>query len=124
MAQFETAFYLGVATETGYSGVEVETNFFIALSVEEGLTPEQGREFLKHLKEALVNTAIVGLPDIENVVSRTIKEKNPPSGFSLSLGYLKENILYLKTIGGGEVIIRRNNQVAPLLRGNTSASGY
>ena len=124
MAQFETAFYLGEASDSGYSGVETGENFFVAFKAEEGVTPEQGREFLHYLKESLQGGGITGLPDMENKVSAAIKEKNPPSGFSLSLGYLKENILYLKTIGAGEIVIKRKNKVAPLLTGDTSASGY
>lgn len=124
MAQFETAFYIGEQTDKGYSGLEVGENFFVAFKAEEGATPEEGREFLKFLKEALTGAAIAGLPDIENKVSAAVKEKNPPAGFSLALGYLKENILYLKTVGMGAVVIRRKNKVARLLSGDTSASGY
>ena len=124
MAQFETAFYLGQQTEAGYSGVEVEENFFVAFKAEDGLTPEAGREFLRYLTEVLHQAAISGLPDIENKLSSVIKEKNPPAGFSLSLGYLKGTILYLKTVGMGEIVIKRKNNVATLLSGDSSASGY
>lgn len=124
MTQFQTAFYLGEEKETGYSGVIVENGLFLALEVSEGLTPEAGRELLKTVKSRFQESPPNSLSDIDNLLSNLIRENNVALGLSVSLGFLRGGVLYLKTVGHGEVIIRRRSKVAVLISGDTSASGY
>jgi hypothetical protein len=124
MARFETAFYLGEEKETGYSGVVAEDGLFLAIEVAEGMTPSEGREFLKVLKSEFQMSPPNSLSEIDSLISDLVHEKNLALGFSIALGFLRGDILYLKTTGHGEVIIRRRNKVATLISGNTSASGY
>lgn len=124
MNNFETAFYLGEEKETGYSGVIAEDGLFLAIEVSEGLSPVEGREFLKSVKMEFQMSPPKSLSEIDLLVSDLIKEKNLALGCSLSMGFLKGNVLYLKTVGQGEVVIRRKNKTATLLSGDASASGY
>ena len=124
MANFETAFYLGEEKETGYSGVICEDNLFLIFDVREGLAAKDGRQFLRDLKDRLLASGIQSLADLEGQVASMVQEKNLPSHFSLSLGFVKNNVLYLKTSGDGEIFIRRNSKVAMLLSSGNSASGH
>lgn len=124
MIEKEAAFYLGEEKEKGYSGVVVEENFFVVFEAEEGISAPDGREFMKSLKEKLLSYPISNLADLDGSVADTIKDRNLPAHFSISAGYIKNNILYLKTSGQGEIVIKRKNKVAPLINGNISASGY
>ncbi|MCL4377815.1 MAG: hypothetical protein M1409_05450, partial [Actinobacteria bacterium] len=120
----EAAFYLGEEKETGYSGVISEQNLFLIFDVRDGITSTDGRQFLRELKERLLAANISNLSDLEGQVAAIVQEKNLPSHFSLSLGFVKNNILYLKTSGDGEIFIRRKNNVAMLLSSGNSASGH
>jgi len=124
MVQFETAFYLGEDKEIGYSGVISEENLFLIFDVREGLTSADGRQFLRELKERLLGANILSLADLEGQIASAVQEKNLPSHFSLSLGFIKNSVLYLKTSGDGEIFIRRKGKVAMLLSSGNSASGH
>lgn len=120
----EFASYLGAEKENVFTGVVMEQNLFIAISCEGGMTPEEGREFLRVCREKILNLGVGSLSQLDDVVSSTIRDSSLPSGFSWSSGYVKNNVLYLKTIGAGKILIKRNNKVATLVKGDTSASGY
>lgn len=124
MAQLKTAFYLGEEKESGYSGVVVEDGLFMALEVSDGMTAVEGREFIKALKLEFQQAPPNSLSEIDSLISDLVHDRNLALGFSIALGYLKGNVLYLKTAGSGEVVIRRKNKTATLISGNTSASGY
>ncbi len=124
MAQLKTAFYLGEEKESGYSGVVVEDGLFMALEVSDGMTAVEGREFIKALKLEFQQAPPISLSEIDSLISDLVHDQNLALGFSIALGYLKGNVLYLKTAGNGEVVIRRKNKTATLISGNTSASGY
>jgi len=121
---FQTAFYLGKEKETGYSGVIAEGGLFIAFEAGEGMTGNRGRDFLKMVKDKIMEVRPVNLSGLEDIVSDTIRKENPPAGFSMSLSYIKGKVIYLKTQGTGKVIIKRQDKVATLLTGDNGASGY
>ncbi len=124
MLKTETAFYLGEEIENHYSGLIGEGNVFLAFEAPSGFPNSEGRAFLSHAKEKLTTTNINNLADLDASVSELIKTKNLPLHVSFAIGFVKENILYLKTAGEGKVIIRRGNRTAVLLAGDNSASGY
>src|SRR3972149_6043547 len=101
----EFASYLGTEKENIFNGVVMEQNLFIAVSCEGSLTPDKGRDFLRVCREKILNLRISSLSQLDDIISSTIRETNLPSGFSWSSGYVKNNVLYLKTIGSGKVII-------------------
>ncbi|TRZ51305.1 hypothetical protein D4R99_04560 [bacterium] len=120
----DVGFYLGHEKTDGFTGFVDENNLFLALEIEAGITPEKGRELITFVKEKISTIVIENLNQFDIFISGLIKEKNMPSGFSLSAGYLKKNIFYLKTVNQGQVYIRRNNQLALLIKNDESASGY
>ena len=108
----------------GFSGFVNENNLFLSLEIEAGITPDKGRELTAFIKEKISTIVIENLQQFDSFISNLIKEKNLPTGFSLSSGYLKGKIFYLKTISQGRVYIRRKNKLALLIKNDETASGH
>jgi len=115
--------YLGVESENGFSGFVAEDNFYCILEIKEGFSSEKGRLVLRTIADTLKQLPIKGLNDFDAALDKCIKENSLPMDLSLSAAYKIDSILYLKTIGEGEVLIRRNNQFATLIKENNTASG-
>lgn len=124
MFKQEIGFYLGNEKADGFSGFVDENNLFLSIEIESGITPDKGREITAYIREKIRLIKIENLQQFDSFISNVIKEKNVPSGLSLSVGYLKENIFYLKTISQGKVYIYRKNKLALLIEGDETASGY
>lgn len=124
MFKQDIGFYLGHEKADGFSGFVDENNLFLSVEIEAGITPDRGRELTAFIREKISVIMIENLQQFDVFISNIIKEKNLPSGFSLSVGYLKGNVFYLKTVNQGKVYIRRNNKLALLIEGDETASGY
>ncbi len=125
MFKQDVGFYLGHEKTDGFSGFVSENNLFLSLEIDTGITPDKGRELTAFIKEKISTIMIENLQQFDSFISNNlVKEKNLPAGFSLSSGYLKENIFYLKTIGQGRIYIRRKNKLALLIKNDETASGY
>ena len=124
MFHHDIGFYLGHEKTDGFSGFVNENNLFLSLEIEAGITPDKGRELTAFIKEKISTIVIENLQQFDSFISNLIKEKNLPTGFSLSSGYLKGKIFYLKTISQGRVYIRRKNKLALLIKNDETASGY
>src|SRR3989338_5679451 len=120
----DIGFYLGHEKTDGFSGFVNENNLFLSLEIEAGITPDKGRELTAFIKERISSIVIENLQQFDSFISNLIKEKNLPTSFSLSSGYLKGNIFYLRTTGQGRVYIRRDNKLAMLIKDDETASGY
>jgi hypothetical protein len=121
----DIGFYLGHEKTDGFSGFVSENNLFLALEIEAGITPNKGRELTAFIREKISTIMIENLQQFDSFITNNlIKEKNLPTGFSLSAGYLKENIFYLKTVGQGQIYIRRKNKLTLLIKSEETASGY
>lgn len=123
MFQPEVSFYLGEQKSDGYSGVVFQDNLFFCLEISSGISVEQGHQILDFVKEEIKKTKIVNISTLDTFIIDLIKEKNLPSGFSLAVGYLKDNVLYLKTTGGGKIFIRRKGKLGLLIEDNNTAFG-
>ena len=125
MFKQDIGFYLGHEKADGFSGFVSENNLFLSLEIETGIIPDKGRELMAFIKEKISVIMIENLQQFDSFISNNlIKEKNLPASFSLSAGYLKENIFYLKTINQGRVYIRRKDKLALLIENDETASGY
>lgn len=124
MFKQDIGFYLGHEKIDGFSGFVNENNLFLSLEIEAGITPDKGRELTAFIKEKISTLMIENLQQFDSFISNLIKERNLPTGFSLSSGYLKGDIFYLKTIGQGGVYIRRKNKLALLIKNDETASGH
>lgn len=117
------AIYLGKELIEGYTGFLVENNFFFTLSVKD-MTAEEARNFLSEIKNNLPKKEFKNLNDFENFIAENIKSANLPTNFSISAGFLKDDVLYLKTINEGKIFLYRDGQLATIIEGNLSASGF
>lgn len=124
MFQKDVVFYLGREKENGFSGVISEDGFLVVLEIEEGLSSEEGRKKLNEFKEHILNTKIEHLSDLETFVHEKIQEFNFPTNIALAVGYIKETVLYLKTVGSGVIYLKRGNQFGKIIGGEQSASGH
>lgn len=124
MYKQDIGFYLGNEKSDGFSGLVDENNLFLTVEIEAGITPDTGRELTAYIREKINLSQIENLQQFDSFISNIIKEKNLPSGFSFSAGYLKGNIFYLKTINQGKIYIRRNKKLVLLIKGDATASGY
>jgi len=124
MFKQDIGFYLGREKSDGFSGFVDENNLFLAVEIEMGINPDKGRELTAYIREKIKVIKIENLHQFDSFISDIIKEKNLPSGFSFSVGYLKGNIFYLKTINQGKIYILRNNKLVLLIENDKTASGY
>ena len=124
MFKQELGFYLGNEKPDGFSGFVDENNLFLTVEIEVGITPDIGRELTFYIREKIRLLKIENLQQFDIFISNIIKEKNLPSGFSFSAGYLKGDIFYLKTINQGKIYIRRNNKLVLLIDSDKTASGF
>ncbi len=124
MYQTNFSVYLGREDEQSFIGFSAENGFFAVLKVDAGLAKEKGRELLKKMSVELEQASIKNLNDFETLLADKFKEEDIPSGFSISSGLLNDNILLLKTVGTGQVYLRRASEFAKLIEGTSSASGY
>lgn len=118
------AVYLGEEREEGFTGFVAEGNLFCILEIEEGITKEKGRKLLNVFVNRLQTKGIDRLSSFESMISSEVKQLNIPARFSLAAVYLKEKVVYLKTIGEGEIYLRRKKELAKIIGGDNSASGY
>jgi len=69
------------------------------------------------------NTHFESLDAFDASVSSILKNLNTPLDTSLALGYKKNQNLYLKTIGSGEIYIGRGKIFERIIQGNENAAG-
>jgi len=115
--------YLGAESEKGFSGFIIEDNFYCILEINDGFSGEKGQLILRKITDTLKQSTIKSLNDLDNTLHICIKNNSLPLDCSISIGYKINTILYLKTVGEGEILIRRGNQFATLIKGNNTASG-
>lgn len=123
------AFYLGKEKKGGFSAVFAEDNLFLCFEIYTGIKDKEGYKIIENLKnqvkekKAVKENFIDSLAELDDFISFFITENNFPAGFSLSCGYLKQDIFYLKTINEGKIYIKRKNEFGLLLQGDNTASG-
>lgn len=121
MLKADVAFYLGEQKPKGYSQIIFKDNFFFVIEIPEGIETTLVYKIIENIKNKLFE--INSLSQFENFIIEVVKENNLPASFSIASGYLKNKVLYLKTIGQGKVFIRRKNQFGLLIEGDKTASG-
>lgn len=103
----------------------VDEDFFFVFEAEEGMTRAEGHAFMKRIVELKKHKPrFDNLNDLEIWVNEAVVSAHVPAHFSLSAGVFHKNILYIKTVGKGEVHMRRGKDFARLIHGDKSASGY
>lgn len=123
MSQYKIEVYLGKQFPEGFVGYFNASNFFGVISFEAGITEDAGKKMLEELRARFELATILSLKDFEDFIAKQILSLNMPLSVSLSIGYLKNKTLYLKTINEGQVYLRRNNLLKMLLQKDQVASG-
>lgn len=118
----EYSVYLGQEQKNGFTGFLSEQNFFCVVEIFDGFTNEQGEQLMSALTE--VGTAqFDSLGGFDASVSGILKRLNIPMDTSIALGYRKNNSLYLKTVGTGEIYISRGKSFEMIVKGDNIAAG-
>jgi uncharacterized protein (UPF0254 family)/uncharacterized membrane protein len=103
----------------------VDEDFFFVFEAEEGMSKADGHSFMKKVVELKSHKRhFENLNDLEIWLNEAVLTANIPAHFSVSAGVFHKNVLYIKTVGKGEVHMRRGKDFARLIHGDKSASGY
>lgn len=124
MLQPKFAVYLGKEKDNGFAGFIAEENFFLVLEVEEGMGNKEGQEIIQKIKDDLKLLSANNLASFDQFISNLITKYNFPASFSISSGYLRKDVFYLKTVGEGKIFLKRGNDFARVIEKENSASGY
>jgi len=116
--------FIGAFHEGLYAGKIASPSFFCILEVYEGYTKEQGDALLSNISQAVEKQEPKNLQDLDDTISTLIQQANLPVGFSLSAGFVNSSVLLLKTIGSGEIYIKRGSRFEKIISGDTTASGH
>lgn len=116
--------YIGQQLPNGYTGYAHEGDFFVAFSVEEGVTQESGEKLFQNFRNELHNLSVTNLSTFESQISNTFLKLNFPAHFNLAIGFIYKDVLYIKTVGKGQIYFRRGREFDLLMDGDKSASGY
>lgn len=101
----------------------ISNNVFMSVEVKSSLDEILVKNIDLFFKKITFST-IDKIADLENLVYDGLKEFNLPTSISVSLGYVRENIFYLKTIGDGMIFIKRQNNFVRLIESDNCATGY
>ncbi len=116
------AVYLGKEQQNGFTGFHSEKNFYCVVEIFDGYTLEQGEDLMSALAQAGA-AEFDSLVGFDAAISSILRRHNIPLDTSVAVGYFKEDVLYLKTVGSGEVYIHRGRATERIIFGNTMASG-
>lgn len=120
--EIEYSVYLGQEQKNGFTGFLSEHNFFCVVEIFDGFTNEQGEQLMSALTE-VGSAEFDSLGGFDASVSGILKRLNIPLDTSIALGYKKNNTLYLKTVGTGEVYINRGKAFEMIVKGDNIAAG-
>ena len=124
MLTSQSASFSGKKTETGFSGFFANEKVFFILAIEEGILWADGEKLFLSFQQELLTQKITSLSEFESVVSSLIVKLNFPAHFHMACGVLYNDVLYVKTVGKGQVYFRRGNEFNLLMDGDKSASGF
>jgi len=118
----EYSIYLGQEQKNGFTGFLAEKNFFCVVEIFDGYTNEQGEQLMSALAE-VGTTSFESLTEFDSSISALCTRLNIPLDTSIAVGYKKNQILYLKTIGSGEIYIGRGRSFERIIHGTINAAG-
>lgn len=124
MFQPTAVLYPGKEQPDGFSGAISGRNFYLVLEILQGVTSEEGQKALLYFKQTISESNITQLADFEMLCADAVKAVNLSCDISFACVFVNNNVLYAKTMGGGEIYIQRKGNFAKIIHGNKSASGY
>lgn len=99
------------------------SDFFCVLTGGE-LPKEKGKKLLEEVFLKIENTSITRLHEFDQLLGNMFTKTDLPAHFSFSGGFLKGDVLFLKTAGSGKVYLQRGRDFVKIVDQNKSASGY
>lgn len=124
MAHSDPAVFIGKSRSKFFRDFIVEDNFFLVLEAE-GVEKIEGRELIKNIKSSRDNgQPIISMQEFESWIDKALLSADMPAGFSAATGIVNGNIMYIHTIGEGEIHLRRGKDFVRVIHGNKSASGF
>jgi hypothetical protein len=124
MTEVKTVFYKAETQNKGYAGFISQNNFYLVFFVEGEISGDQGNEMVSSIKNSLVTTKIENMSQFELFVISSVKKANLPANFSAASGFIKNNILYIKTFGKAQICVVRDDKLISIIEGENVASGY
>ncbi len=124
MLTSQSSSFSGKKSEQGFSGFFANGSFFVVLVIDEGVLWADGEKLFNSFQLELLNQKISSLSEFESGVSGLIVKLNFPAHFNMACGLLHNDVLYVKTVGKGQIYFRRGNEFNLLMDGDKSASGY
>ncbi|MDA1316729.1 MAG: hypothetical protein O3B87_01745 [bacterium] len=124
MLQIRPEGYIGDQAENGFVAYFNEGSLFGLISLEDGIEPDEGKALLHLFQEGLQDASITDLATFESTTSNLIIKLNFPAHVGMALGMYYNEVLYLKTVGNGQIYLRRGNGFQKLIEGDKTASGY
>lgn len=115
--------YLGERDENRTFVYFRSENFFSILQVDSSFTKDEARVFLQSLDQTFKTEAVSSLYQLEDIINRKIQENNFPLDTDLSLVFLKNDVAYLKTLGKGVIVAKKEGKTGKIIDGNNCASG-
>ncbi|MCL4374754.1 hypothetical protein M1523_02735 [Patescibacteria group bacterium] len=123
MIDYQAIAYLGNQEGKYAPSIIKEGGIFVFLLTERHAAAAN-QAVLEKIEDALVQSNFSHLAEFNQAVDAIVRDSRLPIGFSLACGYLKDNLIYIKTVGEGVVYLKKNHQFARLISGTNSASGY
>ncbi|QQG44497.1 MAG: hypothetical protein HYW86_01100 [Candidatus Roizmanbacteria bacterium] len=124
MKQAQHAIYINDGKEKNVVKYFNTNNFFLILQTEDGSSLGNDEQIVQKFGQSIITKKVSNLAEFEHILTQTIKDLNLPANLSLAAGYIKEEIFYLKTVGSGQIFLKRGKNFAKIIEGEQSASGY
>ncbi len=124
MIDCQFSLFLGKEKEENKAVYLVERNFFAVLKIGKDLSKEDGKKFLQEVYQLITQEQEIRLERLDEIIIEAIQKTNFSLEPSLAIGFLENEILYLKTIGEGAVFVKRGREGGKIIEGTKSASGY
>lgn len=125
MSHSDPAVFVGKSRSKFFRDFIVEDNFFLVFEAGGGVDKTEGHQLMKHIKTAQAEAeAITSVHELEDWVNTAVITPDTPVDFSLSVGVVHKNIMYIKTVNEGEVHLRRGKDFVRVIHGDKAASGY
>ncbi|MCX7996171.1 MAG: hypothetical protein N2691_00220 [Patescibacteria group bacterium] len=125
MIQAQTAVFTGKDRSRVFRDCIAEKTFFLVLEIYDGVTKSEGARIMKALSEAYAGVSpLMKMDHFESWLQDALLNAEAPESCSVAAGIITGNIIYIKTIGDGEIHMRRGKKFVRLIHGTKVASGY
>ncbi len=124
MSETQQAVFVGKSRTNTYRDYLAEDTFFVVFECDD-VPKEEGKNILNHILESKEQHGeITNMHDFEDWTHKAVFTPDMPVDFSLALGVLNGNVMYIKTVGEGEIHLRRGKDFVRVIHSEKVASGF